>query len=87
MKLKMEVMEIKVLGAGCVKCDAAYELIQKVVAANALEVKLVKVEDVMELLNYNVLSTPAIVVDGVVRFKGRVPSEREIKEMLGLKQG
>ena len=83
----MEVMEIKVFGEGCVKFDASYELIQKVVAANALEVKLVKVEDVMELLNYNVLSTPAIVVDGVVRFKGRVPSEREIKEMLGLKQG
>ena len=85
MKLKMKVMEIKVLGAGCAKCDATYELIRKVVAANALDVKLVKVEDIMELLSYNVLSTPAIVVDGVVRFKGRVPSEREIKEMLGLK--
>lgn len=77
-------MEIKVLGAGCSKCKATYAAIEKVVKENGLDVSLTKVEDIMELLNYNIMTTPAVVVDGTVRIKGYVPSESEIKKMLGL---
>ena len=42
------------------------------------------VDDIMEMMSYNILSTPAVVVDGEVKIKGRVPSESEIKELLGL---
>ena len=75
-------MEIKVLGAGCSKCKATYAAIEKVIEENGLDVSLSKVEDIMELLNYNIMTTPAVVVDGAVRIKGYVPSESEIKKLL-----
>lgn len=77
-------MEIKVLGAGCAKCKTTYEMIEKVVKENNLNVTLTKVEDIMELLNYNIMSTPAVVVDGEVKIKGHVLTENEIKKMLGI---
>lgn len=77
-------MEIKVLGTGCTKCKTTYEMIEKVVKENHLDVTLTKVEDIMELLNYNIMSTPAVVVDGAVKIKGHVPTESEIKKMLGI---
>lgn len=72
-------MEIKVLGTGCAKCKTTYEMIEKVVKGNNLDVTLTKVEDIMELLNYNIMATPAVVVDGEVKIKGHVPTESEIK--------
>ncbi len=77
-------MEVKVLGPGCAKCKTAYRVVEKVIKENNLDVKLLKVDDIMEMMSYNILSTPAIVVDGEVKIKGRVPSESEIKELLGL---
>ena len=77
-------MEIKVLGSGCAKCKTTYEMIEKVVKENNLNVTLTKVEDIMELLNYNIMSTPAVVVDGEGKIKGHVPTENEIKKMLGI---
>lgn len=77
-------MEIKVLGAGCSKCKATYAAIEKVIEENGLDISLSKVEDIMELLNYNIMTTPAVVVDGTVRIKGYVPSESEIKKLLGI---
>ncbi len=77
-------MEVKVLGPGCCKCKTAYNVVEKVIKENNLDVTLVKVDDIMEMMSYNVISTPAIVVDGEVKIKGRVPSENEVKELLGL---
>lgn len=77
-------MEIKVLGAGCFKCKATYAAIEKVIEENGLDISLSKVEDIMELLNYNIMTTPAVVVDGAVRIKGYVPSESEIRKLLGI---
>lgn len=77
-------MEIKVLGPGCAKCKTTYNVVAKVIKENDLDATLSKVDDIMEMMNYNILSTPAVVVDGEVKSKGRVPSESEIKELLGL---
>ena len=77
-------MEIKVLGTGCAKCKTTYEIIEKIVKENNLDVTLIKVEDIMEMLNYNIMSTPAVVVDGEVKIKGYVPTEKEIKKLLGI---
>lgn len=77
-------MEIKVLGAGCSKCKATYAAIEKVARENGVDVSLTKVEDITELLNYNIMTTPAVVVDGAVRIKGYVPSESEIRKLLGI---
>jgi small redox-active disulfide protein 2 len=77
-------MEIKVLGPGCSKCKTTYQVIEKVIRENNLDVKLTKVDDIMEIMNYNIMVTPAVVVDGEVRLKGQVPSESDVKKLLGI---
>ena len=77
-------MEVKVLGPGCAKCKTTYNVVEKVIKENNLNATLTKVDDIMEMMSYNILSTPAVVVDGEVIVKGRVQSESEIKELLGL---
>lgn len=77
-------MEIKVLGPGCSKCKITYQVIEKVIRENNLDVKLTKVDDIMEIMNYNIMVTPAVVVDGEVRLKGQVPSESDVKKLLGI---
>lgn len=75
-------MEIKVLGTGCPKCKSLEKATREVVAQNNIDANISKVEDIMEIMNYNVMSTPALVVDGRVVVKGRVPSNEELKELL-----
>ncbi|HIW11246.1 MAG TPA: TM0996/MTH895 family glutaredoxin-like protein [Candidatus Rikenella faecigallinarum] len=77
-------MEIKIYGPGCAKCQATWRVAQKVVdEAGRDDVQLTKVTDMEQLLAAGILTTPAVVVDGVVRIKGHVPSEKELKEVLG----
>lgn len=75
-------MEIKVLGPGCAKCKTTYNVIEKVIKENNLDVKLTKVDDIMEMVSYNVMTTPAVVVDEVVKMKGQVPTESDVKKLL-----
>ena len=77
-------MEIKILGTGCGKCKTTYSVIEKVIKENNIRATITKVEDIMEIMNYNILATPAVVVDGEVKIKGSVPSEKEIKELFGI---
>lgn len=77
-------MEIKVLGPGCAKCKTTYQVIEKVIKENNLDVKLTKVDDIMEMMNYNIMTTPAVVVDEVVKMKGQVPTESDVKKFLGI---
>ena len=77
-------MEIKVLGPGCAKCKATYNVIEKVLKENHIDAKLTKVDDIMEMMNYNIMSTPAVVVDEVVKLKGTVPTEADVKKLLGI---
>ena len=77
-------MEIKVLGPGCAKCKTTYNVIEKVIKENTLDVKLTKVDDIMEMVSYNIMTTPAVVVDEVVKMKGQVPTESDVKKLLGI---
>ena len=77
-------MEIKVLGPGCAKCKTTYNVIEKVIKENNLDVKLTKVDDIMEMVSYNIMTTPAVVVDEVVKKKGQVPTESDVKKLLGI---
>lgn len=77
-------MEVKVLGPGCVKCKTTFQVIEKVIKENNLDVKLTKVDDIMEMMSYNIMTTPAVVVDGEVKMKGQVPSESDVKRLLGI---
>ena len=77
-------MEIKVLGTGCSKCKATYEMVNKVVKENNINATVTKVEDIMEIMKYNVMNMPAIVIDGKVVISGKTPGEKEIKNLLGI---
>ncbi len=77
-------MEIKVLGSGCSRCKKALELVNKVVKDNGLDATVEYIDDIMKIMEYNVMSTPAIVVNNEVKIKGSLPSESEIKKILGL---
>lgn len=75
-------MEIKILGTGCSKCKTLEQLTRKVVEKNGIDATVTKVEDIMEIMKYNIIATPALVIDEKVVVKGRVPSEEEIKLLL-----
>lgn len=76
--------EVIVLGPGCSKCKEAYRVVERVIAENRLDVKLSKIEDITEIMSYNIITTPAVVVDGTVKIKGHVPTADEIKKALGI---
>ncbi len=72
------------MGPGCAKCKTTFQVVEKVIKENNLDVKLTKVDDIMEMMNYNIMTTPAVVVDEVVKIKGHVPTESEVKTLLGI---
>ena len=74
--------KIKILGTGCPKCKQTTALVEEVVKETGIEATIEKVEDIMEIMNYNIISTPALVIDEKVTIKGRVPSKAEISELL-----
>jgi small redox-active disulfide protein 2 len=75
-------MDIKVLGTGCPKCRTLEKLTRDAVEELGLEANVSKVEDIMEIMQYNVAKTPALIVDGKVLIKGSLPSYDALKKML-----
>jgi len=73
---------IKILGTGCAKCKATEQAVRVVIAKHNIDATVEKVEDIQQIMEYNILSTPAVVVDEIVKIKGKVPSETEILEAL-----
>lgn len=75
-------MEIKVLGTGCANCKALYTTVERVVRELQINADVEKVEDLMEIIKYSVMSLPALVVDNKVISSGRTLTAAEIKELL-----
>lgn len=73
---------IKVLGTGCPKCKTLTNMVETVIKEDNIIATVEKVEDIMEIMTFNVMTTPALVVDGVVIIKGRIPSKQEVLELL-----
>jgi len=81
--LKIKKMkDIKILGTGCTKCAQVEKIVKDVVASEKIEASVTKVEDIQQIMSYNVMMTPAIVVDNIVKFSGRIPSKKEVLEAL-----
>lgn len=73
---------IKVLGPGCAKCKTTYNNVLEAVKQTGVEADVVKIEDIEELMKYNVLTTPVLMIDDVIKIKGRVADINEIKQLL-----
>ncbi len=76
-KLKMKI-ELKVLGPGCQKCQMLKQRTEEVIIENNIDATIEKVEDMMEIMEYDVMNTPALVVNNKVVVSGRVPTRKEI---------
>jgi len=75
-------MNIQVLGTGCAKCKSLEKAVREVVTQNEIKADISKVEDIVEIMKFNIMTTPALVIDGKVVVKGRVPSNDELKQLL-----
>jgi len=73
---------IKVLGPGCAKCKTTYQNALEAVKQSGMQAEVVKIEDIEEMMKYNVLTTPVLLIDEVAKVKGRVATISEIVELL-----
>ncbi|MCG8343339.1 MAG: thioredoxin family protein [Chlorobiales bacterium] len=73
---------IKVLGSGCATCKQLESVVREVISASGIDATVEKVEDIQQIMSYNVLSTPVLVVDEEVKCSGRIPSREEIEGYL-----
>jgi small redox-active disulfide protein 2 len=74
--------QIKVLGTGCPKCKTTYSNVLEALKQVNIEANVEKVEDIEEIMKYNVLTTPVLMIDEQIKIKGRVAQVNEIIELL-----
>ena len=70
--------EIKVLGTGCAKCKRLEKMVKTICEKHNISASIEKIEVIDKIIEFGVMSTPGLVVDGVVKAAGRVPKESEI---------
>ncbi|HOP63520.1 MAG TPA: thioredoxin family protein [Spirochaetota bacterium] len=75
--------KIEILGMGCAKCNKLEELAKKAADELQLQYEIEKVKDMNRIMNYGVMVTPALVVDGDVKVAGKLPSYDDVKKMIG----
>jgi small redox-active disulfide protein 2 len=82
MHVKEEIMDIKVLGPGCPKCQQTEKNVKEAVAEAAVDARVDKVTNLLEIAKYGVFGTPAVVVDGQVKCVGKIPTKDEVKKWI-----
>jgi small redox-active disulfide protein 2 len=75
-------MLIQVLGTGCTRCRTLYELAKKAVEETGVEAQVEKVEDIQQIMAFELIMTPGLVINGEVKVAGRLPSIEEIKKLI-----
>jgi small redox-active disulfide protein 2 len=75
-------IEIKILGSGCARCESLEKMTRKAVEEMKLEANVEKVGDIQEILKYSVMRTPALVINEKVMFSGELPGMTELKSLL-----
>ena len=75
-------MEIKILGTGCPKCQALKEVTKKALSELGIEAKIEEIKDINKIMEYPIMFTPALVVNGKVKLSGKVPTVEEVKKYL-----
>jgi len=79
-------MDIKVLGTGCANCKTLEKNTINALAELDINANVEKVEDIVKIMSYGIMRTPGLVIDGKVVLSGRVPSVKEIKEIISSHQ-
>jgi len=74
--------KLQILGTGCAKCTKLAEATEHAAESLGLPFQIEKVTEIQRIMAFGVMMTPALVVDGVVKVSGRVPSADEIRQML-----
>ena len=74
--------KIKILGTGCPSCVSTEKIVTEVVNDLNIDAQIIKVTEIMDIMMYDVMKTPAIVIDEKVVFKGKVPSKEDVKALL-----
>jgi len=77
-------IDIEILGTGCPKCRTLEKMTREVVEKSAIEATITKVENIVDIMRYNIMVTPALVVNGKVVLKGRIPSMDELKKIISI---
>ena len=78
----LKLMEIKVLGSGCCRCKKTFDTVKQVIEEDKVNATLEYVTDIAKILDYSIMSMPAIVIDGKVVLNGQVPSASEVRQLL-----
>lgn len=78
----MIIVVIKILGAGCSNCKRLEQLAQEAVKEMGVNATFEKVQDIQKIMNYGIMSTPALVIDEKVKAYGRVPNKDIIKKYI-----
>ncbi|MFH0977150.1 MAG: thioredoxin family protein [Spirochaetota bacterium] len=74
--------KIEILGTGCAKCEKLEDLVRKAAGEIGVDAEIIKVKDIKKIMEYGVMTTPALVVDGEVMVAGRVPSIEDVKKYI-----
>ena len=75
-------MDIKILGSGCCRCKITYDTVKQIVEADKLDATVEYITDIARILDYDIKSMPAIVIDGKVVLNGQVPTETQVRQIL-----
>jgi small redox-active disulfide protein 2 len=75
-------LTIKVLGSGCANCKRVEQIVRKVVEDQALQAEVIKVTEYPEIMKYNIMSTPGLVINEKVVATGRIPTPAEVTTWL-----
>lgn len=71
--------DIKVLGTGCANCKSTLKLIEDVAREKGIDIRLEKVEDIRQIMGWNVMATPGVVIDGKVVHAGGIPPRSKVE--------
>jgi len=75
-------LTIKVLGSGCANCKRVEQIVHKIVQEMTLEAEVIKVTEYPEIMKYNVMSTPGLVINEKIVSTGRIPTPAEVTTWL-----
>ena len=76
-------MKIEILGMGCATCNKLEDTVRLAIKEAGIDAEIDHVKDIKKIMTYGVMTTPALVIDGVVKAAGKIPSLADIKQMIG----